>query len=158
VDPAVTTKKTSDYTGIVVASVGSDGRVYVRHAEQVKYNSEQLNTHVTSLIEAYGAGMVVVETNQGGDLWRQVFNGIPAKFVSIRQKEKKEIRASQAVDFYKRGMVKHTAHFHIAEEQMLAFPHVAHDDVVDAIVTAVLSFKKYATKGVSVTTTKYQEV
>jgi phage terminase large subunit-like protein len=159
VDPAVTTAKKSDYTGVAVLSLGSDGVTYVRHAEQVKYNSEQLNDHVTGLIEDYGAGICVVETNQGGDLWKQVFNGIPARFVSIRQKEKKEVRASQAVDFYKRGKVKHTAHFHIAEEQMLAFPHVTHDDVVDAIVTGVLTFNKYGrSQGVGVKTTKYMEV
>lgn len=159
VDPAVTTAKKSDYTGIAVLSLGSDGVTYVRHAEQVKYNSEQLNDRVTDLINEYGAGICVVETNQGGDLWRQVFNGIPARFVAIRQKEKKEVRASQAVDFYKRKKVKHTAHFHIAEEQMLAFPHVTHDDVVDAIVTGVLTFNKYGrSQGVGVTTTKYMEV
>lgn len=158
VDPAVTTAKRSDYTGLAVLSLGSDGLIYVRHAEQVKLSSDALSDKVNGLIEQYNAGICVVETNQGGDLWKQVFKNIPCKFVSKRAVEKKEVRAAQAVDFYKRGQVKHTAHFHIAEEQMLAFPHVTHDDVVDAIVTGVLAFKKYARKGVSVTTTKYMEV
>lgn len=158
VDPAVTTKKASDYTGVAVVSLGSDNKVYVRYANQVKMDSDSLNSHVTALIEEYGAGICVVETNQGGDLWKQVFNGIPAKFVSIRQREKKEVRASQAVDYYKKGFVKHTAHFHIAEEQMLAFPHVTHDDVVDAIVTGVLSFKRYARSSVKVASSNYMEV
>lgn len=158
VDPAVTTAKRSDYTGLAVISEGSDGKIYVRHAEQVKKASDSLADHVDQLIEKFGVGIVVVETNQGGDLWKQVFKNIPCKLVNIRAKEKKEVRAAQAVDYYKRGQVKHTAHFHTAEEQMLAFPHVAHDDVVDAIVTGVLSFKKYARKGVGVTTTKYMEV
>lgn len=158
VDPAVTTAKKSDYTGLAVVSMGSDGLVYVRHAEQVKLSSDALSEKVNDLINTYGVGICVVETNQGGDLWKQVFKNIPCKFVSIRAKEKKEVRAAQAVDYYKRGQVKHTAHFHIAEEQMLAFPHVTHDDVVDAIVTGVLTFKKYARSGVKVTTTKYMEV
>jgi len=158
IDPAVTTAKKSDYTGLAVVSQGSDGLIYVRHAEQVKLSSDALNEKVRDLVLEYGVGIAVVETNQGGDLWRQVFKDLPCKFQSIRQKEKKEVRASQAVDFYKRGQVKHTAHFHIAEEQMLAFPHVTHDDVVDAIVTGVLTFKKYARGGVGVTTTKYMEV
>lgn len=158
VDPAVTTAKKSDYTGLAVVSQGSDGKIYVRHAEQVKLSSEALAEKVNDLIDTYGVGICVVETNQGGDLWKQVFNGIKAKYVSIRAKEKKEVRAAQAVDYYKRGQVKHTQHFHIAEEQMLAFPRVTHDDVVDAIVTGVLTFKKYARSGVGVTTTKYMEV
>lgn len=157
-DPAVTTAKRSDYTGIAVLSQGNDGLIYVRHAEQVKLPSDALNDRVRDLVLEYGVGIAVIETNQGGDLWRQVFKNLPCKFQSIRQKEKKEVRASQAVDYYKRGQIKHTQHFHTAEEQMLAFPHVTHDDLVDAIVTGVLTFKKYARSGVGVTTTKYMEV
>lgn len=158
IDPAVTTAKRSDYTGIAVVSQGSDGKVYIRHANQYKLSSDALADEVTRLVEEFGVGLMVVETNQGGDLWKKVFRDVPAKYRSIRAKEKKEVRAAEAVDYYKRGHVKHTAHFHIAEEQMLAFPHVSHDDVVDAIVTGVLTFKKYARTGVSVTTTKYMEV
>lgn len=156
VDPAVTTAKRSDYTGLVVASLGNDGLVYIRHAEQVKLNSDQLADKVTELIEDYEASFVVVETNQGGDLWKQIFKDVPAKFISIRQTEKKELRAGKAVDWYKRGQVKHVKHFAIAEEQMLAFPHVTHDDLVDAITTAVLTLKVYSKKGgVGATQTKY---
>ena len=158
IDPAVTTAKRSDYTGIAVVSMGGDGHIYVRHAEQVKLSTDALAERVSVLIEMYQVGICVVETNQGGDLWKQVFRNIPCKYVSIRQKEQKVIRAGQAVDFYKRGVVHHTEHFHIAEEQMLAFPHVTHDDVVDAIVTGVLSFKKYAKTSVKVQQTKYMEV
>jgi phage terminase large subunit-like protein len=157
IDPAVTTAKKSDYTGLAIVSQGSDGKIYVRHAEQVKKASDALSDHVLELVGRFGVGITVVESNQGGDLWKQVFKNLPCKLVTIRAKEKKEVRAAQAVDFYKRGQVKHTMHFHIAEEQMLAFPHVTHDDVVDAIVTGVLAFKKYARKGVSVTTTNYME-
>lgn len=154
VDPAVTTKKTSDYTGIAVVSEGNDGKLYVRYAEQVKMSSDALGDHVASIVERYQCGILVIETNQGGDLWKQVFKNVPAKYSAIRAKEKKEVRASQAVDFYKKGQVKHTAHFHIAEEQMLAFPHVTHDDVVDAIVTGVMAFKK-ARNAVRVAQTNY---
>ncbi len=157
VDPAVTTAKRSDYTGIAVLSQAPDKKVYVRFAEQVKLPSDQLAERVTELVEEFGVGILVVETNQGGDLWKKVFRDVPAKYRGIRSKSKKETRAAEVVDYYKRGQVKHTAHFHIAEEQMLAFPHVQHDDVVDAIVTGVLTFKKYARTGVSVTTSKYME-
>lgn len=157
IDPAVTTAKRSDYTGLAVVSLGSDKKIYVRHAEQVKLGSDALADRVAELVEVYKVGIALVETNQGGDLWRQVFKNLPCKFRTIRQKEKKEIRASQVVDFYKRGQVKHTMHFHVAEEQMLAFPKVTHDDVVDAICTGVLTFKKYARGGVKVTQTNYLE-
>jgi predicted phage terminase large subunit-like protein len=158
IDPAVTTAKRSDYTGLAVLSLGNDNKIYVRHAEQVKLGSDALASKVSEIVDAYGVGIALVETNQGGDLWRQVFRDLPCKFKTIRQKEKKEIRASQVVDFYKRGQVKHEKHFHVAEEQMLAFPRVTHDDVVDAICTGVLTFKKYARGGIKVTQTQYMEV
>ena len=157
VDPAVTTAKRSDYTGIAIVSQGYDGTIYVRHAEQVKEASDALSDRVAQLVDDYDCQILVIETNQGGDLWRQVFKDVPCKYVSIRATEKKELRAQRVADYYKRGEVKHTKHFHIAEEQMLAFPHVTHDDVVDAIVTGVSALKK-ARRGVSVTTTKYMEV
>lgn len=142
VDPAVTTKRTSDYTGICVMSRGDNGRLYVRHAEQVKYTSDQLREHIEKLLKDFNAKVLYIETNQGGDLWKQVFAGVPAKFVSVRQQEKKEVRAAQAHDVYRKGKVAHVRHFPVLEEQMLAFPRVPHDDVVDAVVSATLYFNK----------------
>jgi predicted phage terminase large subunit-like protein len=156
VDPAVTTKRTSDFTGLAVLSRGSDGLIYVRHAEQVKYTSEDLKYRVTQLVAEYDARVVYVETNQGGDLWKQVFTGIAARYRSMRNQEKKEVRAAQAHDFYKKGRVKHTRHFPSLEEQMLAFPRVPHDDVLDAVTAGVLYFNKNSRK-VSAYSFNYQE-
>jgi len=142
VDPAVTTKRTNDYTGLSVISRGSDGKLYVRHAEQVRKTSDELREHVDMLIEKYNAKLLYVETNQGGDLWKQVFNGVKAKYRGVHQKEKKEVRAAQAHDLYRKGYVRHTGHFASLEEQMLAFPRVPHDDVLDSVVSGVLYFNK----------------
>lgn len=158
VDPAVTTKKKSDYTGIAVLSRGSDNIIYVRHAEQVKKSSEDLRTHVDALIEEYGAKVLLIETNQGGDLWNQVFAGIPCKLRNLRQKEKKEVRAAQAHDWYMRGRVKHTKFFSSLTEQMLAFPRVPHDDVLDAVVSGVLYFNPTTSSRVTATQIRYMEM
>lgn len=157
IDPAVTTKRTSDYTGIAVISRGSDNKLYVRHAEQTRLNSEDLKSHVETLIPKFNAKVVYVETNQGGDLWKQVFSGIAAKYRGMRNTEKKEIRAGRAHDYYKKGMVRHTAHFPALEEQMLAFPRVPHDDVVDAVVGGILYFNTKGRK-VSAQQVNYTEV
>lgn len=157
VDPAVTTAKRSDYTGIAVVSQGHDGKIYVRYADQFKEGTDALAERVRGLVDTFNPNMILVETNQGGDLWKQVFRDVPCRYKSIRAKEKKELRAQRVADYYKRGEVKHIQHFHTAEEQMLAFPHVTHDDVVDAIVTGVAALKK-ARSGVSAVQTKYMEV
>lgn len=155
VDPAVTTARASDYTGLAVVSRGADGQVYVRHAEQVKLGSSALRDRVIELIEEYDVKVVYVETNQGGDLWKQVFEDVPAKFRSVRQREKKELRATRALDFYRKGRIFHTKHMSILEEQMLAFPKLQHDDVVDAVVSGILYFLSTESGGIAVKQLNY---
>lgn len=142
VDPAVTTKRTSDYTGICVASRGNDGKIYIRHAEQVKYTADVLKEHIESIIKTYDAKVVYIETNQGGDLWKQVFSGISARLRTMRVSDKKELRAARAHDIYRKGKVAHVKNFPALQEQMLAFPRVPHDDVLDSVVAAVLYFNQ----------------
>lgn len=147
VDPAVTTKKRSDYTGLGILSRGldaegnDDGFIYVRYAEQHKIApGVELRELVSSLCKTYGAKVAVVESNMGGDVWRTIFDGIPAKLSLRRAVGAKETRAAQALDFYQRGKVFHEAHFDTLVTQMYAFPRVTHDDVVDAVCTGVLYF------------------
>jgi len=144
VDPAVTKNKVSDYTGVAVLSRGTDvlGNevIYVREAMQLKVSPSDLAARVADLVEIYEPGVLYVETNQGGDLWKDVFKGIPAKYRSKHQKISKQVRAGKALNFYQQGKVKHTKHFPSLEEQMWSFPKVSHDDVLDAVVSGVLYF------------------
>jgi hypothetical protein len=75
-----------------------------------------------------------------GDLWKDVFKKIPAKYRSKSQSLSKQIRAGKALNFYQQGKVRHTAHFPILEEQMWSFPKISHEDVLDAVVSGVLYF------------------
>lgn len=144
VDPAVTKGKVSDYTGLAVLSIGENAtgrkRVYVRYAEQFKGSPEALAARVEALCDNYDVGVLFVEVNQGGDLWRSVFKDINVKYRSKHQSKSKEIRAGKALDFYQQDKVRHTDHFPILEEQMYAFPKIKHDDVLDAVVSGVLYF------------------
>ncbi|MFF0808833.1 phage terminase large subunit family protein [Streptomyces albogriseolus] len=140
-DPAVKTAKTNDYTGIAIESRGDDGKVYVRHAEAVKIPpGPELRDYITELCERFNVGLVYVETNQGGDVWRSILDGVPAKYRSIHQREKKELRATKALDFYRKKQVFHTGHFDTLETQMFGYPKVKNDDVLDAVVSGVLYF------------------
>lgn len=158
VDPAVTTARRSDYTAFTVLSRGKDGKVYIRHSEQVKVDSDALRERVKALVEAYGVGVVLVETNQGGNLWKQVFKDIGVKVRFLNQRVKKEVRIAQAADFYKKGKVVHTQHFPALEEQMLAYPNVQHDDLVDSAATGILYFTKGSGVRVVARQFRYQEV
>jgi hypothetical protein len=144
IDPAVTKNKISDFTGIAVLSRGIDANgknnIYVRHAEQVKMSPSEIADRVTSLVETYDAGVIYVEVNQGGDLWKDVFKNVPAKYRSKTQHLSKQIRAGKALNFYQQKKVKHVAHFPVLEEQMWSFPKISHEDVLDAVVSGILYF------------------
>jgi phage terminase large subunit-like protein len=144
IDPAVTKNKVSDFTGIAVLSRGftenGESVIYVRYANQFKVSPSDLAEKVKSLVEEYDAGVIYVETNQGGDLWKDVFKDVPAKYRSKHQKISKQIRAGKALNYYQQGKVRHTAHFPVLEEQMWSFPKVSHDDVLDSVVSGVLYF------------------
>jgi hypothetical protein len=125
-DPAVTKNKVSDYSGIAVLSRGEDAdgkqAIYVRHAEQFKGTPEQLAARIEHLVEVYEVGVLYVETNQGGDLWRSVFKEIDVKIKTIHQKVSKEIRAGKALDFYQKNKVFHTAHFPALRSRCIRSP------------------------------------
>jgi hypothetical protein len=148
VDPAVTKGKVSDYTGLAVLSraTSADGksRIYVRHAEQMKGSPEQLAARVLYLCEQFDVGVLYVEVNQGGDLWKSVFKDIPAKYRSKHQKVSKEVRAGKVLNHYQQDKVRHTERFPVLEEQMLSFPKLRHEDVLDAVMSGVLYFAESA--------------
>lgn len=140
VDPAVTTAKSSDYSAITVISRTNDGKFAIRFAEQLKVDPGSLAARVNELVPLFGAGLVLVEVNQGGDLWKQSFSKVQTRVKMIKQSTKKEVRIGQAADYYKRGKAYHTQHFPLLEEQMLAYPHVSHDDLVDCVATGLIYF------------------
>jgi predicted phage terminase large subunit-like protein len=158
VDPAVTTARRSDYTAFTIISRGKDGKIYLRHSEGVKIDSEGITKRTRELVEEYGVGVVLIETNQGGDLWKQVFRDVGARVRFLNQRIKKEVRIAQAADFYKKGRVLHTRHFPSLEEQMLAYPHVQHDDLVDSAATGILYFSKSRQNRIAVSNHQYMDV
>lgn len=137
VDPAVSTKQSSDYTAFVIVSLGNDGLVYVRHAEQLKLVSTGLRERANELIELFDVDLLLIETNQGGMVWNQVFDQIKCKYKAIHQTEPKPVRAARALDYYRKQKVRHTRHFDLLEQQMHSFPKVTHDDLVDALGAGV---------------------
>lgn len=159
VDPAVTTKGKSDYTGIaVVAYSRTSNRCVVLEVQQVKLVGEALREKVLSLLDRWDAGLVLVETNQGGDLWPIVFHHMPVKVKTVHQSVSKEDRAADALAHYQRHRVLHLAGAPLSdfEAQLVAFPKAAHDDMVDAVTSAVRFFlsrgrtKRVTPGGVSV--------
>jgi hypothetical protein len=150
VDGAVTTKKTSDFTGLSVVSWMPAGpahpaRCLVKFAQAVKLKGEPLRARVLQILESFPeVGAILVESNQGGDLWHEVFHDLPVKVVTFSNSEKKETRAERLLNLYQLipTRVMHAEPLPALEEQMVAFPKAPNDDLVDTVGNAVLRFLK----------------
>lgn len=149
VDPAVTTKDSSDFTGLAVIGYAPAARkCIVLEVKQVKLSGQKLRLEIIRLIERWGARVTLVETNQGGDLWAQILWGMPGKVRTVNQSVKKEVRAAATLDHYERRRVVHLIGAQLAdlEGQMVAFPNAPHDDMVDATGSGLAYFLDKATK------------
>lgn len=158
IDPVVTTKKSSDYVGIAVIGYSpTERRCVVEHAEQVRFIDEALRLHVLRLLEQYPQiRLILVEDNQGGELWLRVLHTMPILVRLVHQSAPKEVRAAKALAHYQtkpRPRVLHDHEMPAVEAQMVGFPGAPHDDIVDAIGTGVLAFlePKKAPRKVGVT-------
>ncbi|MEU7416714.1 hypothetical protein [Streptomyces antibioticus] len=163
VDGAVTTKKTSDFTGLSVvswapASDAQPARCLVKFAQAVKLKGKPLRARILQILESFPEiGAILVESNQGGDLWLEVLHDLPVKVVTFSNSEKKETRAERLLNLYQLipTRVMHAEPLPALEEQMVAFPKAPNDDLVDTVGNAVLRFlkppmrKKLSTRSVS---------
>jgi len=154
-DPAVTTKEKSDFTGVAVVAgnkaapiVCDDGKVRhqprarVEFATQVKLApGAPLRSYCLRMIDTFPEIIgIIVETNNGGDVWDiSVLHDMPIKVITTWSEDPKEVRAANCLAKYQRGHVEHARRLPTAEAQMIGFPR-GHDDIVDAIGSGVRYF------------------
>lgn len=139
VDPAVTTKTSSDETGLAVVSFSVANRqACVEHSDGVRMKGEPLRQRVLAICAQFKPDEIVVERNQGGDtLVEAVFHDMPVPVVSVHNTEKKEARFERLLTRYRRGQVLHARRFTELEQAMVEFPFGLFDDRPDAVSIAV---------------------
>lgn len=142
VDPAVSTQEGSDFTAIAVVGEAPSIRGWsVDFARQFKVSPSKRREVVHRLCRQNpDIREVIVEKNQGGDTWREIFEPLPgnARLTLIAVHGSKESRLDRLLDRYERGRVVHGAPVPELERQLLAYPSkAAHDDAADAVENAI---------------------
>jgi len=143
IDPAVTAKKGSDFTGLAVVSWSAQHRRCTVHAALALKvpPGPLLRDRVLALLDEYPQiGLILVEVNQGGDTWQSVLHHMPVKVKPVSQNEPKFTRAEGVLNHYQRGRVLHARRLPDLEAQMCAFPKAPNDDLVDAVGSAIRRF------------------
>jgi phage terminase large subunit-like protein len=143
VDTAVTQGARSDMTAIVITGISADGRrMCVEYAFAGRITGTELRAHMWALkAQNPTLTLAYVEGNQGGDRWREILSPMPEGLaLEIGRPDRrgsKRDRCEWLLDQYARGAVVHRSRFGALEDQMLAWPNVAHDDLLDAVEAGV---------------------
>jgi predicted phage terminase large subunit-like protein len=144
VDPAVSSKSTSNNTGIVVAALGVDSHYYIIEDATLSAPPTEWAGQVISCFSKNRANLIVGETNQGGDLVEANIRACAGSsiipFKSVRATQGKAMRAEPISTLYERGMVHHLGSLPELEDEMCDWDPTINEkspDRVDALVWAL---------------------
>jgi len=145
VDPAVTDRDESDSQGIQIGGIARDGTLYQLWSWEHRTSPQDAIQMALRQALIHGAVYVGIETDQGGDTWRDTFTrardhlGDDYAHIGFRQAKagasqmSKAHRISQMLADYERGLIVHVeGTHHVLERGLLRFPRVKPFDCVDA--------------------------
>lgn len=144
IDPATTHHEQSDETGIIVAALSRDKKVYILDDLSGRFPPVEWGTKVLEAYQSYQADRVVAEVNKGGDLVERLLKTLAPHiaYVPVRATRGKYTRAEPIAALYEQKKVFHIKPFPLLEEQMRTFvPGISKKspDRMDALVWAVTS-------------------
>jgi len=145
IDPAVSSNPRSSETGIVVAGVDSDKHCYVLADGSDRMSPSKWAERAIALYDKHSADRIIGETNNGGDLVREVLRtasgGKTFRFIAVNASRGKYARAEPISALYEQGKVHHVGTFPDLEDQMCTWtPKNSYEispDRMDALVWAI---------------------
>ncbi len=156
VDPAVTSKTSSDETGIIAAGcrrMNGATHYYIINDSSLKGSPKEWATVAINQYKNLRADRVIAEVNNGGDLVENTIRNIDraVSYRSVRASRGKIVRAEPIAALYEQGLVHHVGHFGTLESQMCNYcGHDGEDspDRMDALVWALTNLSSGCSSGV----------
>lgn len=142
IDPAVSSKKTSDETGIIVSGVDTLDNLVVIDDISGRYTPNEWANRALNAYYKYEADCILGEVNNGGDLIEANVKNIDqnVKFKQVRATRGKILRAEPIAGLYEQNRVYHVKRFPELEEQMTSYtgePGDTSPDRLDSLVWAL---------------------
>lgn len=146
IDPAGSTKRTSDETGIITAGQAGDTS-YVVEDNTGTYSPSQWARAAIAAYEKYSADAIVVERNYGGDMVKHTLRSekFDGRVIEVSATRGKRVRAEPIVSLYEQQKVKHFNGLADLEEEMVTWVPDSGDpspNRVDAMVWAITELAK----------------
>lgn len=109
VDPAVTSKDTSDETGIIAVGIGYNEHIYVLDDDTGTYTPNEWAKRAIMMYKKWSADRVIGESNNGGDLIETVIHNIDKSipYKSVHATKDKRTRAEPISALYEMGRAHH---------------------------------------------------
>ncbi|WP_446458648.1 terminase large subunit domain-containing protein [Streptomyces rochei] len=152
IDPSGGAGTANDETGIVAAGRTAQGELYLLEDKSGRHGANAWGIEACQLAIDLNADGLVVETNFGGDMTRQVLiqawqelertgrtAGKPMpRIIEVNAKQGKRLRAEPIAQLYEQGRVHHVGEFDTLERQMVTWiPGMDSPDRMDAAVHAL---------------------
>lgn len=140
VDPSRGESGSSDFSGLVVVSQ-HNFRYYVEYAEQRRVKPDQLIDWIYDLHKSMSFDVIGIEQVAAQTMYDWIMNLInigarkylPIVPVKTSNTTTKKMRIQGIQPFYINKTLIHAGSFPHLEQQLIRFPNVAHDDLIDAL-------------------------
>ncbi|MEV5703010.1 terminase family protein [Streptomyces anthocyanicus] len=165
IDPSGGAGTANDETGIVAAGRTAEGELYLLADKSGRHGANAWGIEACQLALDLNADGLVVETNFGGDMTRQVLiqawqelertgrtAGRPMpRIIEVNAKQGKRLRAEPIAQLYEQNRVHHVGVFDTLERQMVTWiPGMDSPDRMDAAVHALTELADPAQEGLGV--------
>jgi phage terminase large subunit-like protein len=120
IDPAGSSNKYSDETGIIVAGIDRARIAYVLADLSGKYSPDGWARRAVDAYRSWRADRIVAEKNYGGDMVESTIKSVDRSVATmmVTATRGKMIRAEPVVAFYEQGRVKHFGNLAALEDQL----------------------------------------
>lgn len=151
VDPAVSSTKDSNETGILVVGKDRAGHGYVLADSTGRLKPGEWAQRVIDAYHEFGADCIVAEGNQGGDLLKHTIHtmkggeNLPVKIVHATRG--KQARAEPVSALYEQGRGHHVGTFPLLEDQLVTWEPESGDESPDRLDAMVWGYTELFFKG-----------
>lgn len=147
IDPAVTSSKNSDETGIIVAGVDYSDNYYILDDVSGVMSPDEWAKMAVRCYYEWEASRVVAEVNNGGDLVERIIRSVDANipYTAVRASRGKMVRAEPVAALYEQRRVHHVNSFPELEDQLCSYTgerNQSSPDRLDALVWAITELSR----------------